>query len=435
MSTEIDNDTSIDNESNVVPEPTAASGFGNQSLDADKIDDSTEARIDALLDESIRDTAPDFKEDDSSGEEDAQNLIAAETPKIERDSRSVEASSQTNQVEATPVAEIDPEIAAIEQPRNLSEKNQSNWRKLQETASVYKKQAEEAQQLRSRLQELESQAPQVQTPADYEELRKFRQIFDIKNDPEFKSKYEQPLGQAKENIYGILKKHGASDEVIQSIEKAGGPDKIDQAWWKNNAIDKLPLTDSERLKRNLVDVVDLKERQEKELEFVAQNAEQIMQERQMETYNWYQAENQNIEDHVDQLTKDLPWARYMEAAQGASQEELSKIQQHNAVVDSLAEKFNAALWPQTAQDRTNVAAAAVFSHVLTEELQKTQKAYADTQSQLKKLTEENNRLKGAGKLPRSNVGSSNSVKANSLSDRIKMSPMDAIDFGLDEAGA
>jgi cell division transport system ATP-binding protein len=116
MSTEIDNDTSIDNESNIVSEPTAASGFGNPSLDADKIDDSTEARIDALLDESIRDTAPDFKEDDSSGEEDAQNLIAAETPKIERDSRSVEASSQTNQVEATPVAEIDPEIAAIEQP-------------------------------------------------------------------------------------------------------------------------------------------------------------------------------------------------------------------------------------------------------------------------------------------------------------------------------
>ena len=429
---ETDIDTQNQNrEDNSIPEPTAASGFGNPSLDADKIDDSTEAHIDALLDESIRDSAPESERNNLSSEEDAEPVIPQESAKIEQGS---EAAVDKQQDNVATVAEIDPEIAAIEQPRNLSEKNQSNWRKLQETASVYKKQADEAQQLRSRLQDLESKSPQVQTPADYEELKKFRQIFDIKNDPEFKSKYEQPLGKAKENIYGILKKHGASDEVIQSIEKAGGPDKIDQAWWKNNAIDKLPLTDSERLKRNLVDVVDLKENQEKELEFVAQNAEQIMQERQMETQNWYASENQSIEQHVDQITKDLPWARYMEVPQGASQEEASKIEKHNTAVNSLSEKFNAALWPQTAQDRTNIAAAAVFSHVLTEELTKTQKAYAETQAQLKKLTEENSRIKGAGKLPKSNAGSPNSVKSNSLSDRIKMSPLDAIDLGLDEAG-
>lgn len=426
---ETDIDTQNQNrEDNSIPEPTAASGFGNPSLDADKIDDSTEAHIDALLDESIRDSSSGSEENNVSVEEDTE-LVAPQ------ESQTSEVAVETQRDQVTPVAEIDPEIAAIEQPRNLSEKNQSNWRKLQETASVYKKQAEEADQLRSRLQDLESKAPQVQTPTDYEELKKFRQIFDIKNDPEFKSKYEMPLSQAKENIYGILKKHGASDDVIQSIEKAGGPDKIDQAWWKNNAIDKLPLTDSERLKRSLVDVVDLKENQEKELEFVAQNAEQIMQERQMQTQNWYASENQSIEQHVDQITKDLPWARYMDVPQGASQEEASKIEKHNAAVNSLSEKFNAALWPQTAQDRTNVAAAAVFSHVLTEELLSTQKAYADAQAQLKKLTEENNRIKGAGKLPKSNVGSSNSVKSNSLNDRIKMSPMDAIDMGLDEAGS
>jgi len=433
METDIDT-TNQNKEDNSIPEPTAASGFGNPSLDADKIDDSTEAHIDALLDESIRDSSSGSEGNDLSGEEEAEPVVPQDSLEPEQQSQTSKASVEAQPDPVAPVAEIDPEIAAIEQPRNLSEKNQSNWRKLQETASVYKKQAEEAEQLRSRLQDLESKSPQVQTPDDYEELKKFRQIFDIKNDPEFKSKYELPLSQAKENIYGILKKHGASDDVIQSIEKAGGPDKIDQAWWKNNAIDKLPLTDSERLKRSLVDVVDLKENQEKELEFVAQNAEQIMQERQMQTQNWYASENQSIEQHVDQITKDLPWARYMDVPQGASQEEASKIEKHNAAVNSLSEKFNAALWPQTAQDRTNVAAAAVFSHVLTEELLSTQKAYADSQAQLKKLTEENNKIKGAGKLPKSNVGSSNSVKSSSVNDRIKMSPMDAIDLGLDEAG-
>jgi hypothetical protein len=52
--------------------------------------------------------------------------------------------------------------------------------------------------------------------------------------------------------------------------------------------------------------------------------------------------------------------------------------------------------------------------------------------QLKKLTEENNRLKSAGKLPRQNVNAPNRV-SNSLGDRLKMSSADAIDAGLDEA--
>jgi hypothetical protein len=52
--------------------------------------------------------------------------------------------------------------------------------------------------------------------------------------------------------------------------------------------------------------------------------------------------------------------------------------------------------------------------------------------QLKKLTEENNRLKNAGKLPRQNVNAPNKVAA-SINDRLKMSSMDAIDAGLDEA--
>ncbi len=424
MNTDIDNDTSVDNEPNVIPEPNPASSFGEPSLDADKISDDTDAQIDALLDESIRSTAP---------EPEPEPEVKQDVPT--RDVQQPTPEPQAEAPQAPQATEIDPEIAAIEQPRNLSEKNQSNWRKLQETASVYKKQAEEAEQLRQRLQQLETHSPQVQVPQDYEELRKFRQIFDIKNDPEFRSKYEQPLSQAKENIYGILKKHGASDDVIQSIEKAGGPDKIDQTWWKANAIDKLPLTDSERLKRNLVDVVDLKENQEKELEYAAQNAEQIMQQREMQTYHWYQEENQTIEQHIDQLTKDLPWARYKEATQGAPQEEIDKVQRHNEIVDSLAQKFNSALWPQTAQDRTNVAAAAVFSHVLTEELTKTQKAYSETQAQLKKLTDENNRLKGASKLPRQGVSTPNSVKGSNLNDRLKMPSMDAIDLGLDEAGA
>ena len=401
---------------------SSVTGYGNPSLDADPIDESTENQIDALLDAALSGVEPVFAEE------------PVETEEIEpiEETQEVAESTETTEAPVTPEVELDPEIASIEQPRNLSEVNRSNWRKLQETASTYKKQAEETEQLRQRVSEMESRQQEFKAPDDYDELKKFRAIFDIKNDPEFQSKYNQPIASAKENIYAILRKNGASEDVIESIEKAGGPDAVDQNWWKNNAIDKLPLTDSERLKRNLVDVVDLKEKQEEEVANAAQNADQILADREQEKGKWYQREVQQIDSHMDGLTKDLPWARFAEAPKDATPEKLQQVQRHNAQVQSLAEKFNSALWPTNAQERANVAAAAVFSHVLTEQLRVEQEGKSKYMAELKSLREENNNLKGAGKMPRQTITGQHSVKS-SLNDRLKMNSMDAIDIGLDEA--
>lgn len=413
-------------------EPNVASGFGEPSLDADPIDDDLDSTLEKMLDEAegieANNEEP-IQENEEQSNEPVQEDETQEESSEETTSQESEQQEESIEPKAESEVEIDPEIAAIERPRNLSEKNQSNWRKLQETASQYKKQAEEAAILRQKLAETEQQ---VKVPEDYEELRKFRAIFDIQNDPEFKSKFDAPIASAKENIYKILKANGASDEVIQSIEKAGGPDKIDQGWWKTNAIDRLPLTEAERLKRNLVDVVDLKEKQQFEIENATQNAEQYYARKQEEQVNWYNGTVNEIDSYMDEVTKELPWARFQEVPKGATQEQIKQIEQHNAAVGSLAEKFNAALWPTTAQDRANVAAAAVFSHVLTEQLRLEQTSKAKMSEQLKKLTEENNRLKNAGRLPRQNVSGSNRIAPN-LNDRLRMNSADAIDAGLDEA--
>jgi len=433
---------------NIVPEITAANPDGGaERLDADPISPETHQSLDALLDEAERETSPETQpETNTSNEEDTDTSLeelvspAAQTTKeaagvtdpetATADRPESSGSSVPDQQDRT---EIDPEIAAIEQPRNLSEKNQNNWRKLQETATLYKKQAQEAEILRQKLAEAE-QRP-AQTPEDYEELKKFKQIFDIKNDPEFQSKYTQPINQAKENIYNIMRKHGASDEVIQSIEKAGGPDKIDDKWWQQNALSKLPMTDAERLKRNLLDVVDLKDKQDQEVAHAAEHAEEILAQRQKQSQEWYQHETGNIRNYVEEITKEVPWARYQQVPENATQEQIEKIQQHNNVVADLENKFNSALWPQSANERASVAAAAVYSHVLTNQLRVEQTTRASLESQLKKLTEENSRLKASGKMPRQSVSTQSVNKTSSLDDRIKMKASDAIDLGLDEAGA
>jgi hypothetical protein len=412
------------NENTVEPDVT---GFGNPSLDSDPIDETTSATIDNLLDEALGETEPKIEEVVNEPE---PILEEHNTPDVEPANATTTQVEQV-QAEAKPQVEIDPEIAAIEQPRNLSEKNQSNWRKLQETASQYKQQAAEAEVLRQRLSETEQRK---EIPQDYEELKKFRAIFDIKNDPEFKSKYEAPIQTAKESIYGILRKHGAGDDVIKSIEDAGGPDKVADSFWKQSAFQSLPLTDSERLKRGLVDVSELKEKQDAEISHAAEHAEEILVERETKNKEWYGKEVEQIDSYMEEITKELPWARFVEASQNATPEQLKQVEEHNKRVGDLATKFNSALWPTTAQERANVAASAVFSHVLTEQLRTEQAQKNALMEQIKQLTSENNKLKGSSKLPKQTVTTQSSNKPSNLSDRIKMNASDAIDLGLDEAG-
>lgn len=421
----------MDEDNNSVPEFNVASmDGGSEKLNADPITQSTSDQIDSMLDMAEAETsAHDASRDIAPAAADNSSDISGA---YSRDTAPQQPQQQqpAQQNYGTQQAQLDPEILAIEQPRNLSEKNQSNWRKLQETASTYKRQAAEAEILRQRL---EQQQTSQQVPQDYEELRKFRQIFDIKNDPEFRTKYDAPISSAKENIYNIMRKNGAPDDVIASIEAAGGPDKVDQNWWKKNAIDKLPMLDGEILKKNLVDVVGLKQQQDKEVEHAAQNAEQFLQERQDKSKNWYAEETNHIENHISKIVENVPWARFQQIPQGASQEQVQRLQEHNKNVWQLKQKFDSALWPTTPQDRANVAAAATFSHVLTQQLRVEQKLRADLESQLKRAVSENNSYKGAAKVPRPGVGTGNS-KASSTADRIKMSASDAIDLGLDEAG-
>lgn len=418
-----------DTDENVV-EPDVT-GFGNPSLNSDPIDEDTSNQIDSLLDEAIGEASETIQPQVEESTQEPDSVLDEPVAPTPVEPTPV-AETATPPVVQEPKVEIDPEIAAIEQPRNLSEKNQSNWRKLQETASTYKQQAAEAEILRQRLAEAESK--RVEAPQDYDELKKFRAIFDIKNDPEFKSKYVEPIQNAKESVYSILRKHGAGDEVIKSIEEAGGPTKVSDEFWKQDAFAKLPLTDSERLKRGLVDVSDLQEKQEAEIANAAEHADEILVQRETANKEWYGKEVEQIDQTIDQITKDLPWARYAEPAPNATPEQLAQIQKHNQTVSSLAQKFESALWPTTAQERANVAASAVFSHVLTEQLRTEQAQKNALMQQISQLTTENNKLKGSSKIPKQSINTPTSNKPSSMHDRIKMNAADAIDLGLDEAG-
>ena len=409
-------------------EEMPVTGHGNPSLDADPIDESTENAIDSALDAAFEETAP---EKEAEIPETVEESTESE-PEVEQDPVVEPETPQTTPEPVVEQVEIDPEIKQIEPPRNLSEKNQSNWRKLQETASTYKKQAQEAQELRQKLVEYEQKPP---APADYEDLRKFRAVFDIQSDPDFQNKYDVPINQAKANIYSIMKQHGASDELLQSIEAQGGPEKIDQKWWQST-LSKLPLTDAERLKRNIVDVADLSEKRVGEIMNSAQNAEQYYKSRDEALVERFAKQEDESINYIQEQIKaqNADWALPKEIPAGATPEQRKAIESHNAQAAQLEQMFMGAMYPETPQARADVAAAAAMSHMLTNQLRTEQTARQRMEAQIKQLADENNRLKGAGKMPRQNLATASSNRPATVSDRLKMSSADAIDMGLDEAG-
>lgn len=414
----------LDNES--VPESTVANADGGAAkLDADPISQDLSDQIDSALDAAEGIESPEPAQEEPSDKYTREVAPpAAEEPKEEV---------------YQPKVEIDPEIAAIQMPPNMSEKQQSNWRKLTESASIAKKQAAEAEILRQRLAELEAKKQEQQIPPDYEELRRFRSVFDMKNDPAFKEKYDTPLNQASESIYSLLKKHKASDEVIKSIQDAGGPGKVSKAWWKQNAIDRLyatedGFTDARRLENALVQIDDIEAARNADLESATSNQEKWMQEREAEREQRAAEESKLVNEYIDSITKDKPTFRFKEIPEGASQDQIEKIQAHNAGVADLQGKFQSALNPTNAKERAAVAAAATLSHVITQQLRIEQQAKAQMQAQIEKLMKENSALKASGRMPKSTVSTQTAPKS-STSDRIKMNASDAIDLGLEEAGA
>lgn len=409
----------------IVPESTVASvGGGAERLDSDGVSASDSALIDSMLDtaEAALNPVAEVKPAEAAPAPEAQFERQVETPPVE---------TPPTPTVIEPIFNLDPSISEIESPRNLSEKNQSNWRKLQEVGNTA---ISKVRELEQQLQQLQQSKPQ--TPADYEELRQFRAVHDIKNDPDFKSRYDVPITNAADSIYGILKKNGAPDSLIESMKAGGGPEKVPESWWQKEAIAKLPFLDAEKLKAGLLQVSDLREKQQKEIEDTGKNAEKFYAQKEEKTKQWFQEETQTVRQTLDEITKELPWARFQKEPENGTPEQIEKVKQHNAAVTELHRKFESALWPQTAQQRTAIAAAATFSHVLTEKVKGDQVIIANLQAENKKIADELSKLKSAGRAPKSNLSASSvsSKSPNTSGSRVNMNPSDAFDLGIEEAG-
>jgi hypothetical protein len=345
------------------------------------------------------------------------------------------ADSQT----AAPEAKTEPpeggydsvDLDTIQPPQDISPRNLVNFNKLRDMAKHFKTQAEILPQLQQRLQELERR--NVQVPQDVakelEELRTFRRVFDTENDPEFKKQFDGKIESLDNDVLSILMKNGLPEDTAKQIKQVG-MDKISPKWWEETILSKLTFVDRERVQKRLAERADTIDQRHQEIQKFQQDRESFVQREQQERVERFNKTEEEIYGHVEQLTENVPWARYQELPEGATPEQIKQIEAHNASVEELERQFVHALFPETSQARAEVAAAAVASTKLAASVQDLSTRLTDANSRAEKFQKELEAIRAAGRPPSARQTGTRAPASSERPDPLKMSDEDAIEQGL-----
>jgi hypothetical protein len=332
--------------------------------------------------------------------------------------------------------ELQPEVQSIDldnikAPDDVSPKNLVNFNKLREVAKHFKTEASRIPELEAQIMELHQKVQTTVVPdeiiKELEDHRQFRKIFDTENDPEFKKQYDEKLKSLDDDVLSILTKNGLPQETADKL-RSSGLENIPADWWEKTVLPKLSFLDRERVQKRLGERADISDQKIKEIENFRSKRDEFYQQEQQKLVQAYEQEQTQINQHVDILTKDVPWARYMDIPPNAKPEEIKQIEAHNAEVADLEARFTEALYPKTPSSRAEVAAAAVASIKLSSAVNDLASRLRDSNSKAEKLQKELEAIRSAGRSP--SARPSGKKSATEAGDNYKLSDEDAIEQGL-----
>jgi hypothetical protein len=155
-------------------------------------------------------------------------LKAQSTPK---DSEDVKAPAE----EVVPEDEL--QVLPHDKPKT-AKRIQALLKKIETVNSTYAETKKQAEERATKLAELEKRLAEVKTvdpkvdeavKKQLEELSMFRRRYDLDNDPEVKSKYDDRIVSSEKPIADILVKNGAGEALVAIIKEEGGWLKFSQS--------------------------------------------------------------------------------------------------------------------------------------------------------------------------------------------------------------
>lgn len=244
--------------------------------------------------------------------------------------------------------------------------------------------------------------------SEISELSKYRAMVDIQADPEFVSKYDQPIEKNVNSIKEMLTELNVNPDVISKIDFTNTQlmDKIIEHVETHNG-----KTTARRLQRKSEELADLMDKRKETLEEHKSKYKEHLESKKKESFE-KQAEGEGrMLKRIDEISKSIPFLNKMEVSDGASEAEVNKANQHNSLVEIMSKKVQEVLKMNDPEQRADTAIAAVASHYLTAQLKVANARVKSLEDEIKKIssvTTETERSKNPSTV-RKNNGSMSSM--------------------------
>lgn len=203
--------------------------------------------------------------------------------------------------------------------------------------------------------------------AEKTELEKYRAMIDIQADPEFVSKYDQPIEKSVADIKAMLLGMDVAQETVDEID-FGNTRLLDEI--VNHVTTHKDRFVARKLEGKIKDYLDLFDKRNETMEEQKKNWKETLENRKKESFA-KQTEGEgrmikHLEAKAAEKDKDgnplIPFLNKMEVKENATPAEINQINNHNGLVDVLSRKLQEVSKMNEPEQRAEINIAAVASH-------------------------------------------------------------------------
>lgn len=231
--------------------------------------------------------------------------------------------------------------------------------------------------------------------AQIQELSKYRAMVDIQADPEFISKFDNPINEKVQAMKDLLKGWNISDEIINQINflDKNSVGAVAKALRKGEEHIHSEF-ELEEFMSNAKEVLELTKTREKEFKSKAENYKELLEAKKKESFSRNAEEEGKLYKHLDAIAsvKDVsgnslfPFLSKQEPKEGADQAEINRAANHNHLVDLMQQKIQTVIKMASPEERAEVAVAAVSAHYLTAQLKSANAKIKNLEAELGKIS-------------------------------------------------
>lgn len=227
--------------------------------------------------------------------------------------------------------------------------------------------------------------------SEIQELAKYRAMVDIQADPEFVSKFDQPIEKAIGSIKQMIMDLNVDKSIVDAIDFTN-PKLLEQI--TSGVAQHADKFTARKIDEKIEKLLSLTDQRNETLSEHKVKYKEVLEAKKKEAYTKDAEGEGRMIKHLDAIAvaKDknggsmFPFLNKLESKENATQLEIDQISNHNNMVDLMGQKIKSVLKMSTPEEKAEVAVAAVASHYLSAQLKAATAKILSLQQELNKIS-------------------------------------------------